>query len=55
LVISIDCGTPCALAGAARRPTPIIAALAINIVFFMIILHGCFPPVAGGNGETLKR
>src|SRR5450756_652891 len=46
LVISTACGTPCAFAGTARKLTPIIAALASNIVFFMTILHGWFPEAA---------
>src|ERR1035437_4710718 len=46
LVISTACGTPCAFAGTARKLTPIMAALASSIVFFMTILHGWFPEVA---------
>jgi hypothetical protein len=37
LAISTDCGTPYAFACGARKPTPIIAALASNIVFLMAI------------------
>jgi hypothetical protein len=46
LVISTAWGTPWAFAGAVRKLTPIIAALASNIVFFMIILHSRFPEAA---------
>jgi hypothetical protein len=38
LAIGTVCLTPCAFKGAARKTTPIIAALASNIVIFMTIL-----------------